>query len=547
MVKVAMFIIGLLKQPIKWWGADYSQVENIIRTKLTMDFRRSPSMFHGSSGTSKTMAYQLFLFLFFGLFIAMGIMTVNNILLNLTICFSIIMVMLGSSVITEFSSVLFDYRDNQILLVRPISNRSLLLARLFHIQVYVGTIAVALSAIPSIVILVKHGILVFIAFWIAVGLNSWITLLITSFFYIALSKVVSGVRFKDLVSYFQIFLAVIVFGGYQLLPRIMEMDAISKSTMDIHWWTYLIPPAWLAGFVDIFKNGVFDFKILMLAFIAIIVSVGGSIFLVRFFSSGFGDVLSEGTAETGGKEKEIVKSNVRLSPIRIFCVSEVERMGWKLAMSITKRDRKFKQTVYPSFGIIIVMAVIMIKPDFSSFAATMQKLSDSNNFFYFVFLGFFGTTSITQLPYTDTPEGSWIYKALPITKHGHLLTGAIKAMFFKFFAPIMLILSVFTYFVWGVEKLPSLLVAGLMIVLINLYSIIIMKMELPFTQPRDMQQRGNNMARMFFLMLLMGLTVGLTYLTLRMNDWIVFLICTILFLATVNAYSQIRNKGYILQ
>lgn len=547
MVKVAMFIIGLLKQPIKWWGADYSQVENIIRTKLTMDFRRSPSMFHGSSGTSKTMAYQLFLFLFFGLFIAMGIMTVNNILLNLTICFSIIMVMLGSSVITEFSSVLFDYRDNQILLVRPISNRSLLLARLFHIQVYVGTIAVALSAIPSIVILVKHGILVFIAFWIAVGLNSWITLLITSFFYIALSKVVSGVRFKDLVSYFQIFLAVIVFGGYQLLPRIMEMDAISKSTMDIHWWTYLIPPAWLAGFVDIFKNGVFDFKILMLAFIAIIVSVGGSIFLVRFFSSGFGDVLSEGTAETGGKEKEIVKSNVRLSPIRILCVSEVERMGWKLAMSITKRDRKFKQTVYPSFGIIIVMAVIMIKPDFSSFAATMQKLSDSNNFFYFVFLGFFGTTSITQLPYTDTPEGSWIYKALPITKHGHLLTGAIKAMFFKFFAPIMLILSVFTYFVWGVEKLPSLLVAGLMIVLINLYSIIIMKMELPFTQPRDMQQRGNNMARMFFLMLLMGLTVGLTYLTLRMNDWIVFLICTILFLATVNAYSQIRNKGYILQ
>lgn len=546
MEKVAIFIIKLLKHPIQWWGADYEQVLTILKTKLAMDFRRSPSMFHASGKSDKTFNFQLIILLFFGLFISAGFTSINNLLLNLTICFSIIMVMLGSSIITEFSSVLFDHRDNQILLVRPISNRTLLLTRILHIQVYIGFMAVALGAISSIVVAYKHGVLAFLAFWIAVGLCAWITLLFTTFFYMALSKVVSGERFKDLISYLQIIMAILIFGGYQFIPRLMDSEVLRNSAMEIHWWTYLIPPIWLAGFVDLFGSKAISIEIVTLAILALFASIAGAVFLVRFFSKGYENVLSEGAAEKVESEKTTVKEKTRFSPLRLFCVSEIEQMGWKLAMSITKRDRKFKQAVYPSFGIIIVMAALMIKPDFSSFAATMEKVSENKNFFFFIFFGFFGTTAITQLPYTDTPEGAWIYKALPIKNHGHILTGAIKAMLFKFFVPILVILFAVSLSIWGSSKLPGLLVGSMLIILINQYSIIFMKMELPFTQARDMQQKGANMARMFLLMLLMGVTIGIVYLSLMMNIWIVIAICLVLLLAIINAYSQIRNRRYIL-
>ncbi len=546
MEKFAMFIIKLLKRPIQWWGADYKQVDTILKTKLSMDFRHTPSIFHSSGQSNKTFSFQLSVLLFFGLFIAIGFTSISNLMLNLTICFSIIMVMLGSSIITEYSSVLFDYRDNQILLVRPISNRTLLLARLLHILVYVGFMAIALGAISSIVIVVKYGVLPFFAFWIAVGLCAWITLLITSFFYMALSKVVSGVRFKDMISYLQIFMAILVFGGYQLLPRIMESDSLKRTTMEIHWWTYLIPPAWLAGFVDIFNIKDFRVELIVLSLLAIFVSIVGAVFLVRYLSGSFSNVLSDGAAEKVEHEKMTRNGKTRFSPLRLFCVSEMEQMGWRLAMSITKRDRKFKQAVYPSFGIIIVMAILMIKPDFSSFAATMEKLSDNQNFFFFLFFGFFGTTALMQLPYTDTPEGAWIYKALPISNHGHILTGAIKAMLFKFFVPIVIILCAITLAVWGPSRIPNLLVGCLLIILVNQYSIIFMKMVLPFTQARDMQQRGANMSRMFLLMLFMGVTIGLVYLSLKLNIWIVAAFCLLLVLMIVNAYKIIRSRSYIL-
>jgi len=546
MEKVAIFIIKLLKHPIKWCGADYEQVEVILRTKLSMDFRRSPSMFHSSGSTNKTMNYQLFVLLLFGLFISLGFAAIDNLLLNLTICFSIIMVMLGSSIITEFTSVLFDHRDNHILLVRPISNRTLLLSRLLHISVYIGFMAVSLALIPSVVLAVKQGLLTFFAFWLAIGLCSWITLLLTSIFYLALSKVVSGERFKDLVSYFQIFLAIVLFGGYQLLPRLMESNAIQHTTMSVHWWTYLIPPVWLAGFVNLFNSLIFSIENIVLSLIAIFVTIAGASFLIRNLSSGFGGMLSEGAAEKVESDSNVEKGKTKFSPLRTFCISEIEQTGWRLAMSITKRDRKFKQAVYPSFGIMFVMAILMIKPNFSSLAATMERLNDPKNFFVFIFLSFFGTTAITQLPFTDTPEGAWIYKALPITKHGHILTGAIKAVLFKFFLPVMIILFTVSLSIWGVSKLPALFLGCMLIILVNQYSIIFMKMHLPFTQARDMQQKGTNMARMFLLMFLMGVTIGFIYLSTLLNIWIVITVIVLLFLMIVNANGQIRKRNYIL-
>ena len=546
MQKIVMFLIRLFKNPINWCGADYCQVENILKTKLTIDFRPRSSKKRGSGKPINSFRMQVIVNSFVGIFISLWLIPINNLLLNLTIIFSMIMVLLGFTIISGYSSVLFDHRDNQILLVRPVNNRTLLISRLLHILFYIGFIAAAMSLIPSFVILFKYGILNFIAFWIALGLSAWITLLLTSLLYMFLSKIVTGERFKDMLNYLQIFMSVLIFGGYQIVPRILHQSILNNLTMDIHWWTYLIPPVWLAGFVDIFSSKAVSSENTILALTALFVSIAGASFMVKYLSSGFVDVLSEAAVEKASKENRAVKSRTGFSLSRIFCISKIEQMGWKLAMSITKRDRKFKQAVYPSYGIMVVLAIVMLTPDFSSITATMERLADSKKFLFFIFLGFFGTSSLAQLPFSDTPEGSWIYRALPIKDHGHLLTGAIKAMLFKFFAPVVVVLLALTITIWDISKVPALIMGFFLIIMNSQLSIICSKTSLPFTQSRDMIERGKLTARMFIGFAIMGITIGLVFLALMLDTWIISGICILLIIMILFFNHIIRKGTYIL-
>ena len=545
MEKIALFIIRLLKSPIKWCGADYEQVEAILKTKLAIDFRLSPSIGQASGKSSSAFMNQLIIFLIMGAGISLGFIFISHLLFILNFFFSMIMMMLALFIVAGYSSVLFDHRDNQILLVRPISDRTLLIARLLHIQIYLGFMAIALSGVSSIAIAFKHGVFAFLAFLMAVELCAWIILCLIVFLYMVLSKVIPSERFKDIILYLQMFLTMILCGGYQLSFMMIDPKALLNSIMEMHWWKYLIPPYWLTGFVGFLSGKAVNSEIIILALIALFVPVAGAIFLVRYLSGGFSDVLSEGAAQKIERKKKIITGKTRYRPCKLFCVSEIEQMGWKLAMSTTKRDRNFKMGLYPVFGIILVMALFMIRPDFTSFAATMENLSNNSSFFLLFFISYLGTMPISMLPFTDTPEAAWIYKVLPIKDHGHILTGAIKAMLFKFFGPIILILFVMTLTFWGVSKLPALVMGCLLIVLISQYSIVFIGMALPFTQAREMTQSGVFPAMMLLQFIFIAIAVGLVYLVLKLNIWVAVVICVVLFLLSSQANSKIRKKSYV--
>ena len=152
---------------------------------------------------------------------------------------------------------------------------------------------------------------------------------------------------------------------------------------------------------------------------------------------------------------------------------------------------------------------------------------------------------ISMLPFTDTPEAAWIYKTLPIKDHGQILTGAIKAMLFKFFSPIILILFVMTLAFWGVSKLPVLVMGCLLIILISQYSIVFIGMALPFTQAREMAQTGAFPAMMLLQFIFIAIAVGLVYLVLKLNIWVAVVICVVLFFLSSQANSKIRERRYV--
>jgi hypothetical protein len=486
-----------------------------------------------------------------GLLFGVAAFSIGDLVLSLTIFFSIIMVSLTMTLLSEFTSVLFDQRDNYILLPRPISHRTLLMLRLVHIQFYIGFIALALSLPAGIMVAVKYKGIAMIIYFFAVGLSIWITLIFTTFIYLLISKAVNGERFKDFVSYTQIVIAVLIFGSYQLLPRLMDSHLLTNVTMSYSWWSYLLPPAWLAALVKLSLFADRTTPLLVLSSLAILVPAGGAFFLVRFLSKGFGDILAEGSTESATPQKTGRFKNRFANKINnFFCISDIEKAGWNFAVATTRRDRKFKQAVYPYFGIMIVFAIVILKPDLTNLAVSLQEKGQFSKYLFIVIVGFSGNAAIMQLPYTDSPEAAWIYRALPLKEYGHIMTGAIKAILSRFYIPVYLFLTIPCLILWGISIIPQLILSGLGNILIIMVPVLFQKMELPFTRARDMQQKGTNSLLAILSMVLMFITAGVVYFTTFLPDWVTFLICgsalgLIVLIFRYVRKSWISQKGWV--
>jgi ABC-2 type transport system permease protein len=546
MVKFTMFLVRLLRVPLGWMGADFNQLEIILNTKLTIDFRRGPSMYQSASSKKKqTFSRQLIMYGFVGFFIALGFKSINDLLLNFTIAYSVIMVMMSTTLISEFTSVLFDHRDNHILLVRPVSSRTLLLSRLLHIQFYIMYIALALSVGTAVFTVFKYGVITALFFVLGVGVLAWITLLITTLFYLLVSKVVNGERFKDLINYVQIALTIVIMGGYQILPRMMEVQSLKHMTMPVHGYSFLIPPVWVAAWVQLSKPEGITLAIVGLAVTAFVVAVLGAVLMVRFLSGGFNEVLSQ-SSENEVSVKKVVSKDRKLSKNlnRFFCISELEKSGWKMVMSITSRDRKFKQAIYPMYGFMFVMVFVFLRPDMNDFTGWFEHLKDTRSYLVFVFLGYFGTTSLTQMRFTDTPEACWVYKALPLTSPGHILTGAIKAMLLKFFVPMYTILTVAVSFIWGFGHIPVMVLGAVLIVLETLITLSIQNTPLPFSEAREMQQKGSNSLKMLLGMAIMGVIVGFVFLASFLPIWAICLISALSIGLNAMVFKSLRKSTF---
>ena len=540
MVKVILFLIRLFRKPIEWSGADFTQLQAILKAKLTADFRRKPASMGGSK--SNSFGLQIFFFALMGLVIGIIIFSVKNILLCMTINFAFMIVMLTITFISEFTSVLFDQRDNYILLPRPINSRTILLARVIHIASYLGIIALPLSLFSTIFCFICYGWAGGLAYFVGILLCTLFTIFLANSFYLIMMKITSGEKFKDVIVYFQVFMAIMLFAGYQLLPRIFDSALVQSATIIIDWWTFLIPPVWLAGIVDWVSTPDAPLSSAMLGILGVVIPFVGLWIMVRFLSPGFNRMLSSLENNSTAKEHKEEQPAKSRRLLDLICVSPMEKAGWNFAMRVSSRDRKFKQAIYPGIGMVVVMMVVMLKPDFSNISAWLEQLAQSQKYLTFIFLGFFGTTAMFQLPYTDQPNAAWIYKAYPITRQGDILTGAIKAMLVKFFVPLYLLSIIPVAYIWGAEPLVYVMFGGLCIVLLMLASVAITGMELPFTQPREMSQKGGNVAKVFITMILLGGIIGIIYLMTFAGPWITVAASVVPIVGIVVMYRYLRNR-----
>ncbi|MBS2097659.1 hypothetical protein [Carboxylicivirga linearis] len=531
---------------LKLLGVNAEHFYSLYSMKMKMDFRRTPSGMQ-AGGKKQTFGKQILMYGVVGLVMLPLLFAVQDPKVSFSILFAMIMVMTGSTMLVEFTSVLFDENENYILLPRPISSRTLLFTRLAHIMTYISIITYSLSLPASIFILIKFGI-AFFPFLIGVFLASLFTLLVVVGFYMSMAQLVNGERFKDIINYFQIGLTVIILGGYQILPRIFDIEGVGNMSLEMHWWVYLIPPVWFAGFTDLFISGM-QLSGVILALTAIVASIFGAFVVVRLLANGFDVVLSQ-HSEVNTKNKKTKRIEGESKGFlewwsKIVCVSSMERQGWNFANNVTKRDRKFKQQVYPMIAYAIILSVVMLMPDFKNLNNFWQEIAESKKYLAFIFIGFMCVVSASILPYTDSPEASWIYKIAKPKNTNHIHSGALKLIIFKFFTPIYLFLICFTFYVWGIQEAIYIVAGALLTVLWTVFGITLQKQPLPFSVHRDMLKKGGYTGRMIISMIITGVIIGLVFGVTLLPYWVSYAVIAVVSVFISLAYSKIRNKRQI--
>ncbi len=516
MINMILKLFGPFRWFIEKMGADYNQFIRILKLKLTLDDRKAGKFSKKQENTQeKTLIKQSFFQIFMGLFLAMFLIMVKTPFTFFFIAHIFLMTMMAMMIISEFSTILFDTSENMIIQPLPIKGNTVSLARNAHVFVYLAMMAFCLSVITIIIAIYKFGNLAGLIFVFTIFLNVLFTLFFTNILYLGIMRLVSGERLKNLLMYFQIVIAIFFMAAYQIGIRMIDKTAIQDMVLPVHWFTYLLPPAFFAGLIDAITSLNFDQSHLLFMAEALIIPPVAIYLTGKYLTPVFNRKLMD--LEQGDRVSKVKIETKRNSLYyRIMCSLFVhtteEKAAFKMMWKMTGRERQFKQTLLPSFGYIIIMMIV-------PFVGKHSIISDyTTGYKYLMILYVFMMVSFalcSSLLMGNCQPSVWVFKTVPVVSPASFFKGAINAAFARFFVPFYLVMGAGVCAVWGIKVLPDVVIAFLAIYLITLLLYYFQQPGFPFSLEKTAVQGGANAAKVFGLMALSGLIGLLHFLMLK--------------------------------
>ncbi|MCC3357874.1 hypothetical protein [Bacillus sp. REN16] len=496
------------------FGIDYRMMRKILQAKLVMDRRRVPTIFsqNNKKDNKEKNHYllSLWIYLLFGLFLIPFIIIGDNYLFQMSLVFGMIIFFLMTSLISDFSSVLLDIRDRNILYPKPIDRKTISAAKLTHILIYLSLMTIALAG-PSIIVgLFKHGILFFLVGFLNVILIDVLIIAMTALIYLIILQFFDGEKLKDLINYVQIGLSFSIMIGYQLLVRSFEIVNLSVN-LEPAWWHIFVFPIWYGVIIELVMNGGTQPFFLLLAGLGVIIPFV-SIWIYSRLTPAFERNLQKLSQHNKGRKNRRLKLSESFK--KFICPTKEERVFYQFSRMMLKNERDFKLKVYPSLAFSVVIPFIFLFTFMDEFTQeSFNLIREGKSYLNIYFSLMMMPTVIITLKYTGTHKGAWIYKLPPLKSPKSIFSGTIKAFIVNLYFPIYLLLSLVFVPIYGVRIIPDLI---LVIVSALIYAVLcfaILEKALPFSQSFETYSAGNG-GMIFLLMLLAGLFAGLHLISL---------------------------------
>lgn len=497
-------------------GVDYQTMRLILKVKLTMDTRRTPTIMSNSNNKVKENKLNgaLGLYAFLGFFMAVTLFMPLNTFLQMTIFFGFFMFLIGSIFISDFSYVLLDVRDTNILGVTSISPKTLSAAKITHISIYILQISISYCGFSFLVSL-KNGPIFTILFILSIILLDIFMILITSFVYFLILKFFNGEKLKDIINIVQIILSVFIFLSYQLIGRIYNFIDVSAN-ISLKPWLYFIPPAWFAAPFEMLTNGNYSTPLLILTSLSVIIP-SISILIYSYISKSFEGYIQKLNNNTF-KAKGSVPISKRISTL--ICFDKVQRNFFNFTVNLIKGERNFKLKTYPLLAMAVLFPLIFLMVDFSdfnSFSEFKNSLHTSNRYvFIYLTLAMIAPMSL-MVKYSDNFKSAWLYKAVKITNTSSLYKGIFKGVFYKLILPPMIFTTIIFVFLFGLPVLIKLIPAYISLLILSLIVFISMDKYLPFSVPFKDANNMDDLGVNLFAMVIAAILGSFNYFLIKVQ------------------------------
>jgi ABC-2 type transport system permease protein len=522
----------MAKSLLRLLGADYEQWRALTGVALKLDLRSSSmgQTGHQHSRSSSNIAGQLIarfvIYILFGLMFGMQAAINKDVFFTGTVIITYVMAMVAMMVLVDFGAIIISPDDFAILGYQPISSSTYFISRLTNALIYSIALSLALGFIPIIAFLFALGFqpLLGIAAFSAILLSGVTTTLSIIFIYAGVLKVIHPNKLRRAISYIQLAMSFLIYGGYTIVPRMMNAGHIETMTLTKSVWLLLLPPTWFAGYLDL-ARGYWRMTEIIPALLTV-AALG--LLLVRAKSKlalDYADRLSSAMAVSEGP-KQISPTTAR--PSRIFRKGESRAVAL-LVRNQFKYDQKFRLAVLGILPMTVIYLFMGLQhgPLADPFVSHAERFGDTALLYFAVLL--FPSLLKATLSNSDFYRASWIYYATP-ADHSRLVLASNYFIFSYFTFPyLMFFAALFLYFFHN----PWHVAAHLAVLAMLSYSLLQISSffhpVLPFSKPMRKAQRAGKIIAFMFIgpSATVGVLFGLSYWVYP-NSYLVVVVMAIL-------------------
>ena len=493
-------ILDRFKFIFKKLNVDYPVLRKNLQIKLLMDTRRLPSNIVNNSKNKKEKNYftmSLFVYAFMGLLLFVPLVVyIDNLFTLMSIIFSILLFLIASTVIAEFSSVLLDIRDKTIILTKPVDNKTLSIAKFIHVLIYLSSITLSLTAPLIIALFIKFlvietfifSLLFIIVLFIEFILLNLFIIVVTTLFYIFIIRYLSGEKLKDIINYVQILLTITLVVGYQIVIRIFPFNKFLNFDFSAKWYHSFLPPLWFGAPFEVLFNQEYDIIYLIMFSLLIVVPLVAFIIYLKLIPKFEESLLKYHSYDN--KQYKIKKWHIPK-----ILVKKEEQPFYKFSSLLMKREREFKLRVYPSLGFSIIVPFLFI----------FQGVSVDINYYHFFSIYFCALMIppvVLTLSYSSNYKGAWVYYSLPINNLNLVVKGTLKAFIIRLLLPVFIIESIIFIYLLGTKIIIDLVVV---LLVFNAFVAVCSKLsgnKLPMSQSIENISKGQGMFIFLSMMIL---------------------------------------------
>ncbi len=526
MDKLFLWAVALFNPVFERAGVNTHQLNEILRVKLMIDGRRPRSIVTGrkaATASNKTSVGVIFATLIMGSVYGSLLFLFDKPLVGQSVYFFIFMVVMSLTLITDFTNVLFDVRDQYIIAPRPVNDRTVAFARILHIAIYVMRLAL-LQGIPGIIMMAFiDGPMAMPLFLLQIVLATLLSILFVNWVYLVLMRTVSPQRFKDIISYFQIAFGISIFTTYYLSIKLVKLSTLQNFDLLSHQWLHWLPPVWVASVNEaLLHSGRSNLTVVLLAVAGVIVPLLGIWFVAVVLAPGFNNrlsviAMSDGQAGTPA-EKQVHKPGFIDRLANFIAPDPVENAGFRITWKLAARTREFKLRVYPQFAFVPVYFIYFsLNAQGDSIATRYNKLQHTKGYIFLLYLCVMVLSAILQqISQSHKYKASWVYYALPIDKPGKVLAGMYKAVISLYFFPYFVVIGIAGGIIWGPAIINDILLAFVICQIYGILMALFLVKGLPFSKPVLIKNSGG---RVFISFLITGFAGVFGFCHYLLSGW----------------------------